>query len=429
MKTRILKLKRPTEIKLIGVCLVAALLVGCATAHRLSSSAGRPALLRSSLPSERDVPLLAALGTAYDLLPHQTSLVPTERSNHVVRVAVHEFGPGTRDSLVILLHGVLACHRTWRYVTAELAGGHDVWLVDLPGCGESERPDPTSLEADGYSPAALADRVLQAIAARLNARRFNSPLRRVVLASHSLGGMIALRAYGDPILHARHSATLEQIDGMVLFAPSDAAIHSEIPAFRNCVDLKGWKVAIGQPLGLVRHGAEKTIHDGYHTPEHAIQEWADELEHLLSGGGTRRAAQAMLTQAVPWHVKERRPDWPAIQHLASFYANIDVPRLIVWGEWDETLPASMGHKLKDEISHARLTRIERCGHALPTEKPVECAEIISEFVKVMDNASFDSLPLFTRYGEKSPFRKPSNLLASPSRMQSPGPVSYDVPSR
>jgi pimeloyl-ACP methyl ester carboxylesterase len=66
--------------------------------------------------------------------------------------------------------------------------------------------------------------------------------------------------------------------------------------------------------------------------------------------------------------------------LAAHYDHIDVPSLIVWGEWDETLPASMGHKLKDEIPGARLVKLSGCGHALPTEKPLETAALIGDYL-------------------------------------------------
>jgi pimeloyl-ACP methyl ester carboxylesterase len=253
-------------------------------------------------------------------------------------------------------------------------------MVDLPGCGASEKPSPACLPSDGYGPTALADRLLQAIAARLAIREPNHRPRSVVLVGHSLGGTVALRGFDEPGLRARHAETLRQINELVLLAPSDVAIHAEIPTFRSIVDLKGWKVEIGGPLGLVGRATRTATRDGYLVPDRATKEAALELQRILTCADTRHAAQAMLAEAVPWRAKEHRPDWPCIRQLVELYDNVDVPCLIVWGEWDETLPASMGHKLKDEIPGARLVELPGCGHALPTELPLEIAGLIRDCI-------------------------------------------------
>jgi pimeloyl-ACP methyl ester carboxylesterase len=361
-----------------GVLAVCLLLIatGCATSSRNIGNANRPS---GTLPSEMDIPLLAGLKTTYDRLPWRLTMVPTERDGKVVRVAVFRTGEDNPDSLVILVHGVMASHNTWRYVAADLARDHEVWLVDLPGCGASDKPSPSSLPADGYSPTALADRVLQALAACLRARKPDD-FRNVLLVGHSLGGTVVLRAFDDPQLRARHADTLTQISSLALLAPSDVAINAEIPVFRSIVELKGWQVAIGRPLGLVGHATRQATRNGYHVPERATREVALELKLILIQGDTRHATQAMLSQAVPWRRTEHRPDWPGMQQLGGLYDNIDVPCLIVWGEWDETLPDAMGHKLRDEIPGAQLVELAGCGHALPTERPLEIAGLLRDCI-------------------------------------------------
>jgi pimeloyl-ACP methyl ester carboxylesterase len=327
-----------------------------------------------------DIPLLAGLKTTYDRLPWRVTMVPTERDGKVVRVAIFRTGEDNPGSLIILVHGVMASRATWRYVAADLARDHEVWLVDLPGCGSSDKPSPSSLPADGYSPTALADRVLQAIAACLTAHATTNDFRNVLLVGHSLGGTIVLRAFDEPQLRARHAQTLKQISSLALLAPSDVAINAEIPVFRSIVELKGWQVAIGGPLGLVGHATRQATRSGYHVPERATREAALELKLILTQADTRHAAQAMLSEAVPWRRAEHRPDWQGIQPLVGLYDNIDAPCLIVWGEWDETLPDAMGHKLKDEIPGAQLVELAGCGHALPTERPLEIAGLLRDCI-------------------------------------------------
>ena len=49
--------------------------------------------------------------------------------------------------------GILADYVMWEYVAAALAADCEIWLVDLPGCGESDAPKLT----------AMGDRVWQAL--------------------------------------------------------------------------------------------------------------------------------------------------------------------------------------------------------------------------------------------------------------------------
>jgi pimeloyl-ACP methyl ester carboxylesterase len=340
-------------------------LVGCAT------SAG--------LPRERDIPELARLGQVYDHIPAKVTLVPTQRAGHEVKVAVHELGAGNRDKLAILLHGVLADADTWRYVAAELSTDYDVWLIDLPGCGASDKPKPRDLEADGYGPTALADRVMQAVAARLEARVSSVP-KDVVMAGHSLGGTILLRAYGDPDLRNRHRPTLSRIDRLVLLSPCDLAVHAEISIFRTIATLKGWQVSIADALGILDRKCAVAMRDSLFTPNRATRELADSMKDVLARGPTRRAAQAMIRQAVPWRVKEHRPDWPAIEKLEPMLGLVDVPCLIVWGDRDEAFPVSMGHKLRDDVPGALLVKIEQSSHALPRER----FDAVTEFIRAFN---------------------------------------------
>jgi len=359
--------KRWSKAHWLMLCLVLLGLTGCATSVRRGANPNGTILATKGLPSEMDIPLLAELKITYDRLPWHVTMVPTDRDGRVLRVAVYETAETNSDSLVILVHGVMASHLTWRYVAANLARDHQVWMVDLPGCGASEKPSPSCLPSDGYGPTALADRLLQAIAARLAIREPDHRPRSVVLVGHSLGGTVALRGFDEPGLRARHAETLKQINELVLLAPSDVAIHAEIPTFRSIVDLKGWKVEIGGLLGLVGRATRAATRDGYHVSDRATKEAALELQRILTCAETRHAAQAMLAGAVPWSAKEHRPDWPCIRQLVDLYDNVDVPCLILW---DETLPASMGHKLKDEIPGASLVELPGCGHALAPEKRV-----------------------------------------------------------
>jgi pimeloyl-ACP methyl ester carboxylesterase len=87
----------------------------------------------------------------------------------------------------------------------------------------------------------------------------------------------------------------------------------------------------------------------------------------------------MMRQAITWKEFGKKLDWDAVRRLEEAYYNITIPCLIVWGDRDETLPLSMGYKLKDQIPSARLVIVPNCKHLLPLEKPALCARLCRSF--------------------------------------------------
>jgi pimeloyl-ACP methyl ester carboxylesterase len=380
-------------------------------AERLTQSASMPR--PDALPSDREIPLLAELRAAFEAMPMKTERFTTSRSGYAVDLAMHQAGSGTKDAVVVFIHGVLANSQTWIYLAGELGRDHDAWLIDLPGCGESDKPGADKIEPDGYSPTAMAERILQTLQSALavRAQAGHSP-KRLVLVGHSLGGTVVIRMLSSVDLQARYADVLKHVDGATLIAPCDFAVHAEMPVFTQVIELKSWQAAVGEALGVVKIMTDRATRDGYHVPQRATRESAELLRFALTDGPSRRAAQAMLRQAVPWRIKQRRPDWPAIRQLRDEYKNVRVPVHILWGEWDEALPASMGHILKDEIPGATLRKLTECGHSLPSERPMECAGVIREFEVALNARSIFNVAEIGKKEDRNPFAptnpKPDN---------------------
>jgi pimeloyl-ACP methyl ester carboxylesterase len=267
---------------------------------------------------------------------------------------------------------------TWEYVTPQLLADYEVWLVELPGCGESDAPDPRTIEPDGYSPTAMAERVLQALEQRLAAEP-GDPDRSLVLVGHSLGGTVCVRMLSAPELREDYAVVVNRVESMVLFAPSDLAINAVPPKFLKLLGLKGWKVDVAKVLGVWPSKLRDLTKEGYVRRECATAEQQEHISHILADPRHRKAAIAMLRQFTPFDPKTLRPLWPEIAALVADYENISVPVLIAHGTWDETLPTAMAHKLKNQIPGAWLVEIPRSGHSLPTEQPTQCAALIEQF--------------------------------------------------
>ena len=302
----------------------------------------------------------------------------------VVRVRLQEIGEPS-DRFYLLIHGVNTDHRTWQYLVGAMGANHNFILVDLPGCGESDWPNPKALGPRGYSPDALAEHVLQALDAHL-ARRDQMP--QITLVGHSLGGTIAIRMMASPTLRARYDRLLRHVDRMVLLAPADVEIVNLSRELIRLAVASGLEFTLADLLGILSGEVEKATIRSVFNPDRALIEDHHRTYAILRHTRTRLALQAMLLQAVP-RLPDGTLDWPTIDRLVAEYANVDVPCLIIWGAYDETLPKSMGYKLAHQIPTAELYVLDNCKHSTQLECPYRCADLILAFTASASNWRHD----------------------------------------
>jgi pimeloyl-ACP methyl ester carboxylesterase len=327
----------------------------------------------SKLPRQAEVKDLAKLAEATAALPNHRGFVTVGSADgRPVRLAYRHTRNGDGKWLVVLLHGLLSDSRTWRFVAGDLGRDHDLLLIDLMGCGRSDKPDPRDLGPDGYSPGALARQVLRVI-------RERSRNERLAIVGHSLGGMVTLRLLGDPRLRAEFPGVFSRIERAVLISSVDFAVEHSHPTFEEIAKLSWVKVAVGDGLGVLRERVARSVYNGTSEPGRMPREEVDRTVEILRDWASVRAAQAMIRQAVPFTPAER-PDWWRIDPLVADYRNVNVACLIVWGARDETFPASMGYKLCLQLPRARLRVLPRRMHQLTVEAPYACAEHIRRFV-------------------------------------------------
>ena len=344
--------------------LVLAGLVGCASPL-------------SRLPSERTVEPTATLIAARELHDNHTTLHTTTRAGEgQIRVAIHELGSGDSETKLVFLHGVFADSEAWRYVAGQLAPGHDLWLVDSPGCGESDAPHPRSLRPDGYSPGAMADRILQALEARLEHEPAST---RLVLIAHSLGGALAFHMLADPELESRHAGVMGRFDRAVLLAPLDFAQHKADWDIRRLATIDGFALSAGSATGHVQAQCCEMTQRGFGDQRYAVREEAEKRFEILHDGPRRRALQAQLLQSIAFD-DDFLPRWDVMERQAELYQRIRVPTLIVWGSRDEVLPVAKGYMFRALIPEAELVIVPAAKHSAHLERPVWTAEAIDAFV-------------------------------------------------
>ncbi len=330
----------------------------------------------SRLVSEDSVAHLASLKALTAEHPNRTTMVETGAPGEPpLRVAVHEVGDGSRQWTLILLHGMFTDHTSWRFVQGALAEQFDLWVIDLPGCGDSDAPPP---DAGVYEPTAVARRVLAALRDRMDARPGPA---RLAIVGHSYGGLVALRMFGDSPLAAEYSDVLGRVERIVLISPVDVSIHRPDPVFLEIASVSALKVRLGLAFGVVQDkvamGTLCSVCEG--AP--ALREEAEKRLEILRDSRRRGAMQALLRGAVPTTGHPARPDWAAIEALEAGYARVSPPTLILWGRRDETVPISMGYKIAAQLPNATLAPIDRCMHSVHMEQPELFTRAVAEFIR------------------------------------------------
>lgn len=326
----------------------------------LTGCASAPALV-----SEDAVPELAALKAATNAAPRQLVRVPLEDGR---RIAVHRLGDPSAPRALVMVHGMLSDHRAWRLVAGALVrDGTQVWLVDLPGCGASDKPSPRDY---AYKPAAMAADAAAAI------RTLAGP-QQLTLVGHSLGGQVVVRM----LVEQRATAGMERVDSAVLIAGLDISVNKQDAGIRAIATASDARVELGEITGELQRLVRTRTAESVQPPTPALEEEAQIRLEYLVGREQRAISQAIIRRALPWLMpEERRPDWAAMEAFEERYASIEVPVLVMWGRRDEILATAMGYKLAAQLPRARLVVMDGVMHSPQTERPAQTVTEITRFV-------------------------------------------------
>lgn len=327
------------------------------------------------LTPEHDIPdLNTALRATID--GGNRTLVATTHGadGQSARVAIHELESPTKDRILVLIHGVLADHTTWRFVAGDLARDHGIWVVDLPGCGQSDAPGAKSPES--YTAPDLAERTLEALREQLATRPKQA---RLSLVGHSYGGALILTMFGNESLRVRYADVLDRTDRLVLISPLDFAVPQPTPLFRELAEASALKIGIASRLGILKERVARATIASVVDPHRALKEEADKRIEILEDSARRAALQETLKKAVPW-TRELRPDWDRIEPLEASYSRVDRECLVIVGLRDEALPASMGFKIATQLPRAMIVPLPRIMHSPHIEAHEKCAAMIRSFV-------------------------------------------------
>ena len=264
-----------------------------------------------------------------------------------LRVYYELYGQG--EPLWVLLHGFGASTFSWREVVEPLSEMGTVLVYDRPAFGLTERP----LDWEGqnpYSPQANRD----LLAGLLD----HFGREKAVLVGNSAGGTLAVQA------------ALEfpgRIEALVLVDP---AIYTGggAPSWIRPLLATPQMRRLG-PLFVqwAFSSSERLIGMAWHDPGKINQEILEGYERPLQLANWQQALWEMT-------LASRELD------MESMLTEVNMPTLVITGEYDRIVPAEQSIRLAGELPNASLVVIPDCGHLPQEECPEEFIDALREFV-------------------------------------------------
>lgn len=256
-------------------------------------------------------------------------------------------------SPVVFLHNAGTQRRIWDDQVAALRDGHEVFALDLPGYGQSDRP------ATGYR---LTDYV-EMLTAFLEANQ----LTDVVLIGNCLGSATSLRyAMGQPdrvralvlinpltldTVSSGQSAGLAWLDARLPLAPLARRISLPGPVV---------SLIVGNQLGPRGRGRR-----AQHEPR-VRAHWTDR--------GRLEALHGLVQ------------DFPSYRALDTFHPPAGFPPICtIWGRGNRILSAKAGGRLNRTLRPHTAVELPDCGHLPMVEAPQRVASIITGFLAAIDS--------------------------------------------
>jgi pimeloyl-ACP methyl ester carboxylesterase len=229
---------------------------------------------------------------------------------------------------LVMLHG-WGTHIQLMLPLAQRLAGYRIYILDLPGFGQSQNP-PAAWSVSDY-----ANFVLEYLD--------HHALEKVHLFSHSFGGRIAL------VLGAEHP---ERILKMAL--ADSAGVR---PKSQGQLRLKTYRFALNTLKQI-----------GMSAQANQLQDWYSERY----GSADYKAAQGVMRETFVKVVNE---------DLLPYAARIQASTLLLWGDQDEDTPLWQGQLLEKTIPDAGLVVFEDAGHFSYLDRLNETVRIVDHFFK------------------------------------------------
>lgn len=251
-------------------------------------------------------------------------------------ISIHIRRQGAGPEPVLFVHGSFATSRWWMPATALLPpDAFTAYLVDLRGCGGSDRSD----DADGFAVEHQARDIADVIE--------ELALSGVHLVGHSLGAAIALTCATE------HPHRLRSLTLVSTPSPDGTATPSE--GYQLLAQMRADRALLTQALAAVMPAR----------PPDAIFQ-----QLVADAAGQAPAAFTATAEALEqWRLsRERR-------------GRLRLPVLLMWGDRDQFVERAVQNDLLLSMPGANNLEVFRgCGHSPMLERPEGFAQALLDFI-------------------------------------------------
>lgn len=261
-----------------------------------------------------------------------------------VRIHWADVGKPSSSTPVVLIHGLTNSLLTWSKVAPLLAADRHVIMLDLPGHGESERPN-AGYALDWY--AHITARWLEAVG-----------VLKADVVGHSFGGGIAQ---------------------MLLLECPDRLRRLVLVASGGLGKAVGWWLRLASLPEVVEHLGQPFMALGTRLALRGARAGvtAEDIRALCqynSQPGSARAFARSVRDVINWRGQLRTFDQRAaeIEKLP--------PMLVLWGDQDRLIPVEQGRDFARSLEGAVFRAFPAAGHYLHNEQPEKFVHVVRAFL-------------------------------------------------
>jgi len=229
------------------------------------------------------------------------------------------------NKTLVFLHGWGVDSRSWQPIVSPLINqNYSVYLIDLPGFGQSQQPD-EHFSLDNY--ADVVDQLITKVG-----------LNNIVLVGHSFGGRITIK------LGSKHAPYLKKI-----ILVDSAGIEKKSQSIKLKMLIAKILKPFFQPKTM--QGLRKKIYSLIGAGEYLAIPELSKIFGTVTG-----------------------------EDLTPILNKINQPTLIIWGDKDQTTPQKAAQIVNSEIKGSQLAIINNAGHFSFLDQPQKFINIIMKFI-------------------------------------------------
>ena len=254
-----------------------------------------------------------------------------------LKVRYLESGKGKKRH-VLFIHGLGSAADRWMKIPDELASDFHSIAIDLPGFGESDKPNKMDYTIDQFR------KIIMSFLKEISINEQTS------LIGHSLGGYIASEI---DIQNQDHIEQLVLID-------SSGMLEKPTPVLEEY-----FQAAMNPSKDNVRKAFEKMVADPKRIPTQLV----DGFIRRINMPNAKHAFESTLVNSATTQI--------GLERLRKINT---IPTLILWGVYDNVIPLEHSKFFNESISNFRLEIIQDAGHAPFAEKPDQVSELLKNFL-------------------------------------------------